>query len=68
MTLIGVLALCGCCPSEKEWKSPKMANVNKNRSRQKNQKVPLFFSSIPYPSPGVLRNGYLKDSRRGISD
>ena len=36
MTLIGVLTLCGCCHSEKEWKSPKMANVNKNRSRHKN--------------------------------
>ena len=40
LSLIGVLALCGCCPLEKEWKSLKMANVNKNMSRQKNQKVP----------------------------
>ena len=37
-SLIGVLALCGCFPSEKEWKSPKMADVNKNRSRKKQTK------------------------------
>ena len=42
MTLIGVQAGCGCYLSEKGWKSPKIANVNKNRQCQKFQDRALF--------------------------
>ena len=60
MTLIGVQALCGYYLSKKEWKSPKMANVNKNMRLYKNQKVPLFFFSNAYSLCAIKKKLYKK--------